>query len=319
MNKTNIIIFGGAGFIGSHFKNYFDRNHYNILSYDIAPQAEDDIFGDVRETISLNHVSFHREDIIINLAAIHRMPGHEDHEYYDTNLKGARNVCDFAREKGIDNIIFTSSIAPYGASEDLKTEETPPAPNTPYGTSKLQAEEIHREWQAEDSSRKLLIIRPGVVYGKGEKGNNTRLYKALKSGKFFYPGRKDTVKANIYVKDLVQLTMEIFNSYPHGVKLYNFTYEPAYTIKEIVEAMSAVIGKKPPRLVISGPLMILGAKILGAVGFSRLGIHPERIKKLMVSTNISGKKILQDGYKFKYTLQESLDDWFKDCDKKGLF
>lgn len=318
MSKINVIIFGGAGFIGSHFKNYFNDN-CNVLSYDIDTKNAGDQFCDVREKITINTIPFHPEDIIINLAAIHRMPGHEDHEYHETNINGARNVCDFATAKGINNIIFTSSIAPYGASEELKTEDTPAAPNTPYGVSKLIAEDLHREWQSQDVRRKLLIIRPGVVYGKGENGNNTRLYKAIKSGKFFYPGRKDTVKANIYVKDLVELSMQIFNSYTSGAKLYNFTYAPAYTISEIVEAMSRVISKKPPKIVVNGTLLILAAKILSGLGFNRLGVHPARIKKLMVSTNISGEKILQDGYKFKYTLQESLDDWFKDCGKKGLF
>ncbi|MFR8401120.1 MAG: NAD-dependent epimerase/dehydratase family protein [Faecalibacterium prausnitzii] len=73
----------------------------------------------------------------------------------------------FAEKYGIRKILFTSSIAPYGASEDLKTEETLPTPNTPYGISKLVAEKIHQIWQARDPARELTIVRPGIVYGKG--------------------------------------------------------------------------------------------------------------------------------------------------------
>ena len=94
----------------------------------------------------------------------------------------------------IRKILFTSSIAPYGAAEELKTENTLPTPNTPYGISKLVAEKIHQIWQAKDSSRELTIVRPGIVYGKGEHGNMTRLYNGQKKRYFFYAGRKDTVK-----------------------------------------------------------------------------------------------------------------------------
>ena len=59
--------------------------------------------------------------------------------YFETNIRGAENVTAFAEKYGIRKILFTSSIAPYGASEDLKTEETLPTPNTPYGISKLVA------------------------------------------------------------------------------------------------------------------------------------------------------------------------------------
>ena len=60
------------------------------------------------------------------------------------------------------------------------------------------------------------------------------------------------------------------------------------------------------------------AKILGPIGGKKVGIHPDRVKKLMVSTNISGKKLNECGYKFHYTLEEAIKDWFKDCDEQGL-
>ena len=75
----------------------------------------------------------------------------------------------FCREVRNKEIVFTSSIAPYGAAEDLKTEDTLPTPNTPYGISKLVAEKIHTIWQAKKSNeRQLTIVRPGVVFGKGK-------------------------------------------------------------------------------------------------------------------------------------------------------
>lgn len=75
---------------------------------------------------------------------------------------------------------FTSSIAPYGAAEELKEETTLPMPNTPYGISKLVAEKIHQTWQAGGEGRQLTIVRPGVVFGRGENGNFTRLYWGIR-------------------------------------------------------------------------------------------------------------------------------------------
>ena len=86
------------------------------------------------------------DDVIFNFAAVHRTPGHEDHEYFETNICGAKNVVAFAEKWNIKKIVFTSSIAPYGAAEELKKETTLPTPNTAYGISKLVAEKIHEKW-----------------------------------------------------------------------------------------------------------------------------------------------------------------------------
>ena len=148
------------------------------------------------------------DDVIFNFAAVHRTPGHEDHEYFETNIRGAENVVAFAEKWNIKKIVFTSSIAPYGAAEELKKETTLPTPNTAYGISKLVAEKIHEKWQNGDAAhRQLTIVRPGVVFGKGENGNFTRLYWAIRGHKFAYPGRKDTIKACIYVKELVRFLL----------------------------------------------------------------------------------------------------------------
>ena len=58
------------------------------------------------------------DDIIVNLAAIHRTPGHPDYAYYETNILGAKNISDFAARYGVRRMVFTSSIAPYAASEE---------------------------------------------------------------------------------------------------------------------------------------------------------------------------------------------------------
>ena len=69
---------------------------------------------------------------------------------------------------------------------------------------------------------------------------------------------------------------------------------------------------------IPGGLLMTAAIILGPIGGKKVGIHPARVKKLMISTNISGKKLTECGYKFHYSLEDSFNDWFADCDKISL-
>ena len=337
------ILTGGSGFIGTHLTNllseqYPERKVWNfdmiepgmpnpvVKNYKSALKKNQFVRStfvmcDVREELPNPPFVPTPEDVIFHLAAVHRTPGHKDEEYFETNIKGAENVCAFAEKHGIKRIVFVSSIAPYGASEELKSETSLPMPNTPYGISKLVAEKTLLSWQKEDKDRKLLILRPGVVFGLGENGNFTRLYEGLKKRKFAYPGRKDTIKACIYVKELVRFILWNVESWKYEktgfCKLYNCCYEPSYTIEQIVKKMLVVTDMN--RIVPNMPnwLIMPIASFLGFLG-SPMGICPARVKKLQISTNISGAKMLQSGYQFKYTLEEALQDWYADNDNRCL-
>ncbi len=320
----NYFIFGGSGFIGTHLVNLLREKHPNstIYNLDIVESNHSGkskfIYCDVRLEININ-ISVSEQDVIFNFSAVHTTPGHPDHEYFETNIKGAENVTAFAEKYNIKKLLFTSSIAPYGASEEMKTEMTLPMPNTPYGISKLVAEKIHMVWQTKkETERQLTIVRPGVVFGKGENGNFTRLYWGIKKNRFFYPGRKDTIKASIYVKELVRFMLYRIEMDKNDVEVYNCTYEPAFTIEEISNAMMKATDMQKTIYKIPGGMLKLAAGIIGALGGKSFGIHPDRVKKLMISTNISGKKLKETSYKFQYTFDEALKDWYKDNDNLYL-
>jgi nucleoside-diphosphate-sugar epimerase len=325
----NYLIFGSSGFIGGHLFDYIntqENENPNIFNFDIVNSEitfVESIYTDVRKSIDYE-IDNKYESIIYNLAAIHVTPGHLDSEYFETNVLGATNICNFARLNNINTIVFTSSISVYGTSEEIKTEESLPLPNTAYGISKLNAEYIHKIWQAEDPiNRKLIIVRPGVVFGKNEKGNFTRLFKSLKKGFFFYPGRKDTLKAAIYVKDLVRILYSTSMNEKSGVLILNLSYFPPPSIELICNSMCKVIGAKFPNLVLpsfflkfTAGLIYQLAKIFGK---KLNGINPDRVKKLMISTNVSGEKLAKSDYAIKFSLDEGLRDWYKDGNEKGLF
>ena len=337
----NYIITGGTGFIGTHLTNLIKERYPNAQVYnldivkpgtpnpvvkDYKPALRDGqklqstfIEYDIRKPIENLPFTPTEDDVIFNFAAVHRTPGHEDHEYFETNIRGAENVVAFAEKWNIKKIVFTSSIAPYGAAEELKKETTLPTPNTAYGISKLVAEKIHEKWQNGDAvHRQLTIVRPGVVFGKGENGNFTRLYWGIRGGKFFYPGRKDTIKACIYVKELVRFMLYRLENHNEGVELYNCTFEPAFTIEQIVETMKKATGLQRTIVKVSGSLLMTVASIVGPLGGKALGICPARVKKLMISTNICGKKLADSGYKFHYTFEEAIKDWYRDNDNLYL-
>ena len=361
----NYIITGGTGFIGTHLANLIKEQDENaqVWNLDIvdpeklnhmtdlkeiedyttikqwkSPVRDGEtrkstfVYCDVRKPIVNLPFSPTPDDIIFNFAAVHRTPGHPDHAYFETNIRGAENVCAFAEKWGIKNIVFTSSIAPYGAAEELKEETTLPTPNTPYGISKLVAEKIHLAWKASSTEHKLTIVRPGVVFGKGENGNFTRLYWAIRGHKFAYPGRKDTIKACIYVKELVRfiwwrakLNEELgirneettFGGRRESQCIFNCCFEPAYTIEHIVGAMKKVTGLTQFVPDIPNWVIMPAATVIGAMG-APMGICPARVKKLQISTNICGKKLAGCGYKFKWSFEEALEDWYNDNNRQYL-
>src|ERR1700756_1828441 len=197
-NRT-IVIFGGTGFIGSHFATYWLEQGLaeKVVLVDVAPLRSEPYTRDLQLGLKSGAVGFVQWDvrnpvpedllpvrpaIVFNFAAVHREPGHRPHEYFETNIKGAENVCAWASFAGCRRMVFTSSISPYGPSEDMKDEDSLPVPETPYGGSKLVAEKIHIAWQGACANRSLLILRPGVVFGPGEGGNVTRLVRSLIKG-----------------------------------------------------------------------------------------------------------------------------------------
>jgi len=323
------IIFGGSGFIGSHFSQYLLENGLvdEVVSADIMPIDPEKTSKKYRNYVDQGLVKYLQCDvrnkicipgdsikIIANFAAVHREPGHEKSEYYETNLLGAENVCNWAEDVGCNEIIFTSSIAPYGPSESERDESSTPVPTTAYGGSKLVAEKIHQIWHAKNElNRKLVIVRPGVVFGAGEGGNVTRLIKATVNRYFFYMGNKDTRKAGTYVKELCNAMWWALSEKARDKPiLFNMSMNPGPTIEEYVDSVCTVANIK--RNVPSVPYSILYLASLVIDPISKLmrinqPISPIRMKKLVRSNNIIPKYLESEGYLYKYTFEEALMDW----------
>jgi GlcNAc-P-P-Und epimerase len=328
----NCVIFGGTGFIGSHLARFLLSENLarSIYLVDIeAPnkplwsanthqELQSDrihyIPLDVRSPLSLGSLP-QSADLVFNFAAIHREPGHEPLEYFETNLSGAENVCQWAESVGCNRIVFTSSISPYGPTEEEKDETSIPVPATAYGGSKLAAEKIHIAWQRGGTDRKLVIVRPGVVFGPGEGGNVTRLVRSVIKNYFFYAGNENTRKAGGYVKELcnaIWWVLEWQIKHQKDVTLFNFSADPTPTLEEYVNAVCKTAGlrRSPFKVPYS---LLLGAsypisQLANALGLKQ-PIDPVRIRKLIRSNNIMPGFLRAQGYPYQYTLERALQDW----------
>ena len=325
MTKSSCLITGGSGFIGTHLINHFlkERCFSKIIVLDLVPSNVADpsveyVFCDIRKPIPSEGLP--PCDICFHLAALCKEPGYDWNDYFVTNHEGTGNVIRLADEMSIRTIIFTSTMMVFRAGDERNAEDDTAAPDTAYGISKLLAELELKRWEAGSAENRLRIVRPGVVFGKGESANYTRLYYALKKRRFAYIGRKTTVKGSIYVKDLVRF-LDFCRSDTCGHTLYNLAYPDPLTIEQICRAMYDVFGLKGVIPVVPyRPALMLGYffEYLALLG-TRTGIHHRRIQKLYYSTDITADRAAASGFLLSYPLREALLDWRQDCLPEDLY
>ena len=309
------LVVGGAGFIGMHLLEDLRRRGLGpVVSLDItgSRRAVDGVryaHADVRRPLDLD-LDLDGVDVVYNLAGLVTTPGHPAADYYETAIAGALSVCRLATEHRINRILFTSTMSVYPTGEELKDESFPPAPVNAYGASKLLAEQVHEQWLDADPDRSLVIARPAVVFGPGERGNFLRLWNLMRRGAFVYPGRRDTIKACGYVTDLVD-SFHFALSLAERRVLYNFAYEERLTIEDICRMVSWELGRPEPRRTF--PLGVARAaaapfEALEQVGL-RTGINRARIDKLVESTNIHPEFLVKRGFRFNTTPPEGIARW----------
>jgi len=247
MTDIVVTVVGGSGFIGtrlvSRLKNPDIRFNVNIV--DIVPSRNFlNLFtmGDIRSIDDLFR-AIEEGSIIINLAAEHRDDVKPLSLYEEVNIDGAKNICNVATLKGIKKIIFTSSVAVYGFAPLGTTECGVIAPFNDYGRTKWEAEQIYKEWYAEDpENRTLVIVRPTVVFGERNRGNVFNLLKQIASGKFLMVGDGLNRKSMAYVENIAAFLEYSLNFKP-GIHIYNYIDKPDFTMNTLVAHVNKLLGR----------------------------------------------------------------------------
>ncbi|MFN0047750.1 MAG: NAD-dependent epimerase/dehydratase family protein [Cytophagales bacterium] len=309
------IIFGGSGYIGTKLAEYvIERKIFStVYLADIKDSLIENNHGivfnriDVRNPIPTSIIK-HPIDWVFNFAAIHREPGHLSPEYFETNIKGAENVCSFAEKVGCKNIFFTASISVYGPTLRPTDEYTLTTPNTPYGISKLTAEYIHKNWCNAEKDRKLVVARPGVIYGPGDPGNILRMIKAVKKGYFVLPVTPKIRKSYGYIYGLLESIVFMMNQ-PEKFATYNYVEKETETLGDLIAIINKELGTNGKIIRFPMVLLKIAASVLHTFFPNINGIHPERVKKVARPTHIIPKVLQEKDFVFNYDFQKSLNHW----------
>lgn len=313
------LLTGGSGFIGSHFHNVIDNR--TLINLDLnTPQFSNGaefIRGDIRILEDVER-AVQNKDVsrIISLAAKHHDFGIGHEEYFDTNEAGTQVICDVAAKFGIKEIVFYSSVAVYGSIDEISNEEQNPLPDSSYGKSKLAGENVLYKWASEDISRKVLIIRPALVFGANNVANMFKLIRQIDSGMYFHIGKADNIKSIAYVENLVKATLFQSTVLKPGITIFNYADEPQLTSREIADVISEVLQRKirfslPRTLAI---MMGLPFDLFIFLTGKNLPISSSRIKKLSTQTLHSAEKIFKTQFKPDFTTKEGLQkmvEWYK--------
>ena len=169
-----ILITGKNSYIGHSFIEYCKKND---VDFEID---ELDVHGDEWK----NH-DFSYYDTVFHVAGIAHNSSNSKLEdlYYEVNRDLTIAIAEKAKNDGVKQFIFMSSIIVYGTKNEFIDADTEPDPDNFYGDSKLQAEEGILRLQ--DNIFNVVIIRPPMIYGKGSKGNYPLLSKLSQITPFF--------------------------------------------------------------------------------------------------------------------------------------
>jgi nucleoside-diphosphate-sugar epimerase len=309
----NVNVIGGSGFIGTRLIRRLKIN--DSIDSKIIDKAPSSVFPDLVTLSNVTSVeqlceSITYGSVVVNLAAEHRDDVRPLSLYEDVNVGGAKNICTAAREKGVQTIIFTSSVAVYGFAPIDTDESGKIAPFNDYGRTKYEAEQVFKVWQAEaPEQRTLVVIRPTVVFGEQNRGNVYNLLRQIALGKFVMVGHGENRKSIAYVDNVVAF-IEHSMSFKPGVHIYNYVDKPDFTMNQLVHFVRGSLGiSKKIRFRIpfaAGYAIGKGFDIAASLTGKRFAISSIRVKKFC-SNSVYNSALDKSGFVPPFSLMKALE------------
>ncbi len=274
----NILITGGAGYIGSHVLNLFsdENSEHKIFTYDNLSTGHrssvltgEFIQADLEDITTLENVIIQN-----NINAVFHFAGSTDVEdsindpvsYYKNNTLNTLNLVELCLKHNVNRFIFSSTAAVYGSpTSGVGKEGDPTTPISPYGATKLMAEQILNDVGSANPEFRFIILRYFNVAGAAVKGNigpktvgakhlikaacETALGKRNQIeifGDDYNTPDGTCIRDFIHVDDLAQAHIDALNYLEAGANsdTFNVGYGRGYSVREVLETTKKISGSK---------------------------------------------------------------------------
>lgn len=270
-----IILTGASGFVGENLTSFLIDNVF--LPYSISLRDSDwkmNFYGDA----------------IIHLAgkAHDTKNTSEASEYFEVNTNLTKVLFDEFLKNDIKDFIYFSSVkAVADEVSEMLYEDIKPNPKTPYGQSKLKAEEYILSKEIPEGKR-VFIIRPCMIHGPGNKGNLNLLYNVVNK-RIPYPlAAFYNERSFLGIDNLNYLVKEILQNKEIPSGIYNFADDEVLSTNKLIEIISDTANKKNLSIAIPKSLINVIAKFGDLIKFP---LNSETIQKLTENYRVSNEKI----------------------------
>lgn len=222
-----LLVTGSSGYLGSSFLNLY-KNKYLFQKFSLLNQK-------------LENINFNGINIVLHCAAlVHQKVELSYEKYHEINVKYPITLAKLAKQNGVKQFVFISTIAVYGEEKEILDENTICNPIIFYGKSKLEAEK--ELLKLNDDSFTVSIIRPPMIYGKSAPGNIDSLVKLVKKLAIIPLGNIENRRSFIFIQNLCHLVDEIITQEKQGIFLASDD-EPLSTSK-LIELIAKNLDKK---------------------------------------------------------------------------
>jgi nucleoside-diphosphate-sugar epimerase len=286
----SILVTGAYGFVGTNLaRDLAGSNDYSSVALDLIAHSDTHYDG-YFSWKDLDRIKWDSLDAIIHLAGkAHDTNNCSDPQsYFDINFGLTKIVFNKFLESKAEKFIFFSSVKAVAdtVNGSILTENCPPNPQTPYGQSKLLAEQ-YILGQKLPAEKRVYILRPCMIHGPGNKGNLNLLYNIVAKGVPYPLGRFQNLRSLSSIKNIIFIVRELIDkAIEPGI--YQICDDTPVSTLDIITLIAQSINQKPRIWNISRDLISSIAKIGDRIN---IPLNSERLKKLTETYVVSNQKL----------------------------